>query len=170
MTFNSSFVYLVNSIGNRDPADMEDAIISYAREVIDRHDCGEVYMLSNDCMPGVYKVGRTTIGARERAKQIGCSTGVPSEYKVLANINTPFHKLVELKAHEKLNAYRVSDNREFFKCCPGIVLTAIESAIADVLHSHGFNKERSSIMKILDVVPDIYHAKQNIKELLNEMV
>ena len=43
---------------------------------------GWVYILSNELMPGIYKVGMTTIDPVVRAKEISRGTGVPGPFKV----------------------------------------------------------------------------------------
>lgn len=51
--------------------------------------CGWVYVLENESMPGVYKIGMTTSTPEKRAKDISSSTGVP----------TPFIVVKEYRSH-----------------------------------------------------------------------
>jgi len=75
---------------------------------------GQVYVLSNKDMHGLLKIGYTDGLARDRAKQLSSSTGVPSPFQVelIVESNTP--ERLEKKIHEELREYR--HNKEFFKC------------------------------------------------------
>ncbi|WP_220385717.1 GIY-YIG nuclease family protein, partial [Klebsiella pneumoniae] len=43
---------------------------------------GWVYVLSNPCMPGIYKVGMTTTSPEVRARELSSATGVPAPFKI----------------------------------------------------------------------------------------
>ena len=75
---------------------------------------GYIYVLSNESMPGVFKVGRSINGGATRAKQI-YQTGVPTPFQIEFEIlvNEPCD--TEILIHEELAEYRVSPDREFFK-------------------------------------------------------
>jgi len=75
---------------------------------------GYVYILSNPSMPNLVKIGRSTYGGRERAKQIN-QTGVPSPFSLEMEILVDDHEEAEERIHESLNYYRESANREFFR-------------------------------------------------------
>lgn len=45
---------------------------------------GWVYVLSNPCMPGIYKIGMTTTSPEVRARELSSATGVPAPFKVEA--------------------------------------------------------------------------------------
>jgi len=74
-----------------------------------------VYVLSNPTMPNMYKIGYTKNTPDERAKQISNATGVALPY----NVEWAFHCYdgfgLEQEIHHKLEANRVSGNREFFE-------------------------------------------------------
>lgn len=76
---------------------------------------GYVYILSNPSMPGLVKIGRSIGGGDGRAKGLFV-TGVPQpfhlEFELLADDATELERLV----HERLQSFRVSGDREFFKC------------------------------------------------------
>lgn len=76
---------------------------------------GYVYILSNPSMPGLVKIGRSIGGGDGRAKGLFV-TGVPQpfhlEFELLADDATELERLV----HERLQGFRVSGDREFFKC------------------------------------------------------
>lgn len=76
---------------------------------------GFIYILSNECMPGVYKIGMTKNEPESRAKEISATTGVPTSFKVHAAFHSKNPRADEKMIHEALAASRVSDNREFFR-------------------------------------------------------
>jgi DNA-directed RNA polymerase subunit RPC12/RpoP len=71
--------------------------------------------MTNPAMPGLVKVGFTTGTPEERARQLD-STGVPASFVVdyALFVENPSH--VEDCAHVKLEKWRVSRGREFFRC------------------------------------------------------
>lgn len=75
---------------------------------------GYVYILSNISMPNLVKIGKTRRGGRHRAKEI-YQTGVPTPFTLEYEVYTHDCDQLELYAHEHLNAFRVNNDREFFK-------------------------------------------------------
>lgn len=75
---------------------------------------GYVYILINASMPGWVKIGFTFSQPSERAKQLSGTTGVPSPFVVAFDEIVENCEQIERIIHEKLNSYRVSNNREFF--------------------------------------------------------
>ena len=82
----------------------------------------EIYVLTNKALPGLVKVGMTTMTANERARTLAASAAVPSSFQVACSYEFPegisYRDLLEVerKAHEILSAYRYSDSKEFFTC------------------------------------------------------
>jgi hypothetical protein len=76
---------------------------------------GWVYILSNDCMPGIYKVGMTTNSPSARAKELSSSTGVPIPFNVEASFHCDNPAEAEASIHLALKEERVNESREFFK-------------------------------------------------------
>lgn len=76
---------------------------------------GFIYVLSNESMPGVYKIGMTRNSPDARAKEISTSTGVPQPFKVVAAFHSKNPAKDEKIIHEAWSKERVSPNREFFK-------------------------------------------------------
>ncbi len=76
---------------------------------------GYVYVLSNDSMPGVVKIGRSINGGQHRAKAI-FSTGVPTPFYLEFEILVDDAVIIEQTVHECLEHCRVSSAREFFRC------------------------------------------------------
>lgn len=75
---------------------------------------GYIYVLINQSMPGLIKVGRTYRNSRERAREL-YSTGVPTPFEVAFEIFSLEHESIEERVHQGLASFRVSNNREFFR-------------------------------------------------------
>jgi len=75
-----------------------------------------IYILSNETMPGLVKVGFTKNKPTDRAKQINAATGVALDFKVewqYPCFNA--HALEgEIHAYLEFNGFRVNKKKEFF--------------------------------------------------------
>lgn len=76
---------------------------------------GWVYILSNEFMPGIYKVGMTTISPETRAKELSSATGVPYPFNIEAAYHCEDPALSERSIHDSLREHRINDSREFFQ-------------------------------------------------------
>ena len=85
---------------------------------------GKVYILTNDLMPGIVKIGYTTQSIKERLKELD-KTGVPWPFKCHFAIETDRYKEIESLMHDTFADYRVRSNREFFKISPEKVVAAL---------------------------------------------
>jgi hypothetical protein len=77
-------------------------------------DTGYVYVLINQSMPGLIKIGKTRRDSRERAREL-FNTGVPTPFQVAFEIFSNEIEVLENKIHTELEDFRVANNREFFK-------------------------------------------------------
>ncbi len=75
---------------------------------------GSVYILENDAMPGLIKIGMTSRDSAERAKELS-TTGVPTPFKVAFEVSSDAYENLETEMHRRLADYRVASNREFFR-------------------------------------------------------
>jgi hypothetical protein len=73
-----------------------------------------VYVLVNHSIPGMVKIGMTTLTPEERAQQISSATGVPTPWVPIYSFKCYRSDLLETDVHERLAAFRVNDNREMF--------------------------------------------------------
>lgn len=77
-----------------------------------------VYVLSNDAMPGLVKIGRTTENdVNERIAQL-YTTSVPVPFNVEFACKVPNSKEVEQALHLAFGPNRINAKREFFKIQP----------------------------------------------------
>lgn len=74
-----------------------------------------IYVLSNEAMPGLLKIGCTAFAPEERARQLS-TTGVPQPFKVEEywELNCEDILVIERKIHAHLKKWRYAKNREFF--------------------------------------------------------
>lgn len=101
-----------------------------------------VYVLINQSMPGLVKIGMTTKRPDARAAELQ-STGVPTPFEVAAIWEVPANELqkYETKAHQALSKYRLSKNREFFKVEPALAIKILKGVIP-TLEQIAANKKR----------------------------
>lgn len=78
---------------------------------------GFVYILQNEYMPGLIKIGCTERSPQQRAEELSKHTGVPAPFKVLCFAEFDSFQQVEHQMHEWCKNYRVNNGREFFKDC-----------------------------------------------------
>lgn len=84
---------------------------------------GYVYCLSNECMPGLLKIGMTTEDPESRARDLSSATGVPFPFRVEMSKRVANAREKERAMHELLEVlgFRVNDKREFFNCSLAVV-------------------------------------------------
>lgn len=77
---------------------------------------GFVYVLSNQSMPNLYKIGFTNRPIISRVEELNSPTSLPTQFDielVFPSANPLEH---EQQIHKKLDKYRINDRREFFSC------------------------------------------------------
>lgn len=90
---------------------------------------GVVYVLSNESMPGLVKIGQTSRKIDERLRELSISTGVPLPFSCDAIFNSANPNEDEQRIHQRLSAVRVSDNREFFRLKSQEAVDAIKNIL-----------------------------------------
>jgi hypothetical protein len=85
-----------------------------------------IYVLENDTMPGILKIGYTGKKPEERATQLSKSTGVPTPFRVVFATKCHDGEGMEYEVHQELKEYRVNNDREFFSCTLEEAQKAIE--------------------------------------------
>lgn len=100
---------------------------------------GYVYILTNESMPGLVKIGKTTRDVAQRASELN-HTGVPFPFDVYAFEFSPDCNELERMMHERFADCRVNPAREFFLCCPDKAQGALHKhnleQVREDLHSH----------------------------------
>lgn len=85
---------------------------------------GYIYILTNESMPGLVKIGRSIHGGSNRARQI-YTTGVPTPFDLAFEIFSGDTDLMEKHIHHALSKYRVNEGREFFSCPLHVAIHAV---------------------------------------------
>ena len=85
---------------------------------------GFVYVMQNEAMPGLVKIGLTTRLAEDRAQEL-FTTGLPAPFEVVFRSLTSDPQALEKEVHEQLKGRRVKSNREFFSVSPEEAINAI---------------------------------------------
>lgn len=86
---------------------------------------GKVYVLTNDLMPGIVKIGITEGKVEDRIKSLD-NTSLPMPFRFYFAIETERFKEIELLTHNAFSAFRVRENREFFQIDPERVVAALK--------------------------------------------
>lgn len=113
---------------------------------------GFVYVLINESMPNLVKVGMTTRSVEQRMSEL-YQTGVPTPFDLYAEYLCPDCAAVEIAVHEALSGCRVSDAREFFICPAEKAAQAVMDAhreqvevwLDEFMPNHGIHEEDMGI-------------------------
>jgi len=89
---------------------------------------GWVYIISNQAMPDVVKVGFSTKDPDLRASELK-HTGAPHPYVVDYEVLVEQPRVVEQQVHRELSEYR--EGREWFRCTPEFAISAIQRIVGD---------------------------------------
>ncbi|QFG31792.1 GIY-YIG nuclease family protein [Pseudomonas umsongensis] len=87
-----------------------------------------IYVLKNEAMPGLVKIGLTTDTVESRISSLSSSTGVPLPYECHFAAEIPEEvNLVKLERtlHQLFSEHRLNPKREFFKVEPEKVVLAL---------------------------------------------
>lgn len=92
-----------------------------------------VYVLTNEAMPGLIKIGYTNTDLAPRIKQL-YTTGVPLPFELYYACEVKDAAFAETRLHDAFGDHRVSKNREFFRIAPERVKAALELARIKEIH------------------------------------
>jgi len=87
-----------------------------------------VYILINEAMPGLIKIGRTTTSVKQRISELNQPAGIPLPFTCYYAARVEDCVKVERKLHEAFGDHRVRDRREFFWLSPHRAQAALELA------------------------------------------
>lgn len=92
-----------------------------------------VYILINEAMPGLIKIGRTTTSVKQRISELNHPAGIPLPFTCYYAARVEDSAKVEKRLHEAFGDHRVRDKREFFRLSPHRAQAALElAALEDV--------------------------------------
>lgn len=91
---------------------------------------GYVYILINEYMPGIVKIGKTTRTVEQRAFEL-FQTGVPAPFEIAKAVLSPDCDYLEQQIHGILEKYRISNSREFFRLDPVPAMCELDNLLID---------------------------------------
>ena len=109
---------------------------------------GKVYILTNDAMPGIIKIGITEMETIEdRIKSLD-NTSVPKPFRFHYAIETEKHKEIENLMHNAFSKFRIRNNREFFEMDPESAVSALKiSGATEIKLKNEMIDEKGSIIE-----------------------
>lgn len=106
---------------------------------------GIIYILINEAMPGLVKIGQTNTTIEQRMRDL-YKTGVPVPFECFHASVVENMEDVEKRIHRAFNKYRVNKNREFFEIEPGSILEILQMVeVEDVTPQEDFVETQDDI-------------------------
>ena len=87
-----------------------------------------VYVLTNEAMEGMVKIGRTTTSVEQRIRELD-NTSMPLPFQCFYAAEVGDSALVEGKLHRIFSDKRIRSNREFFRADANQVKEAIQKML-----------------------------------------
>lgn len=82
---------------------------------MEQNNIGIVYLLTNECMPGLVKIGMTSRESMDARLKELYTTGVPMPFECVYACKVDCYKELERALHDAFEPYRVNPSREFFR-------------------------------------------------------
>jgi hypothetical protein len=126
---------------------------------------GRIYVLRNEHMRDLLvKVGKTIRGSEERARELTKATGVAGKFNVLFQEQVCDVHHAERLVHERLAAFRLQPNREFFQVPYELAIRTVISTCAQVNRERDIS--RSANIRHVRLLLGAGHDAQRLKALL----
>jgi hypothetical protein len=94
---------------------------------------GYIYVLLNPSMDrNVLKIGKTKRTPEVRAAELSNATGVPLRFMVAYEAQVSNCDVAENMIHQRLGAYRISENREFFELPLKDAISVVDEIIKEI--------------------------------------
>lgn len=84
-----------------------------------------IYVLVNEVMPGLVKIGRTTDSVESRVAQLSSHSGVPLPFECYFAAEVKDAVRIEKTLHQLFSEQRVNPKREFFRVDPEKIVLAV---------------------------------------------
>ena len=84
-----------------------------------------VYVLTNEAMPDIVKIGRTSTSVEDRISTLSSHSGVPLPFECYFAAVVPNATILERKLHRLFHNNEVNPRREFYRVDPERVVLAI---------------------------------------------
>ena len=86
---------------------------------------GHIYIMKNEDIPGLVKIGMTDRTPAERAQELR-NAGNPGQFVVAYSAEVEDPRFVESEAHRNLEAYH--HDKEWFRCSVTVAISAVQQA------------------------------------------
>jgi len=120
---------------------------------------GYVYVLTNESMPGLVKIGHTR-DIPTRIDELSRASGVPTRFTCFFGALVSDCEYVEKKLHEGLADVRKSPKREFFEIAPERVKSLIELTVHE---PYSLEDDTATVPSISSALPRLNFAAAGIK-------
>lgn len=124
---------------------------------------GWIYVLTNEHMPGLVKIGQTANEPHIRASELH-TTGVPSAFEIEYKGLYEDYTIIERSVHRALSTYRVSSNREFFRIDVAEAIVVIRKVAPSAPKREETKKERLQQVEQARLRAQQEEAVQNRKQ------
>lgn len=108
---------------------------------------GRVYVITNEAMPNIVKVGYTFKSSFARAKQLG-GTGIPHVFHVMYEAFVEDPRAVEKAAHAMLGSKH--EGKEWFRCSEEDAIAAIKTCAKNVLREKYYVNYTKELRQLQD--------------------
>lgn len=119
--------------------------------MIQEENKGIVYLLTNECMPGIVKIGMTSRADMDNRLKELYTTGVPQPFECVYACKVDCFKELEQALHEAFEPQRINPNREFFRIKPSQVIGILKL----------FNRGNITAEVVKEMENDISEEEQN---------
>jgi hypothetical protein len=109
---------------------------------------GRVYVLSNEAMPGLLKIGYTMNTVEGRVRELSSATGVPSEFIIEYQVECRDAAGVEALVHESLSNVRHNNSREFFSISLSVAVNEIRKHAKEIIDEEVVGSIRSGTITV----------------------
>lgn len=122
-----------------------------------------VYILTNPCMSGLVKIGRSTVaGFQGRLNSLSSHSGIPMPFMPYYVAVVKDAKFVEERLHKTFAAQRLSPKREFFEIDPAHAQAALELATIRELFARAESEEEEEVEKFIRKRPKFQFSFANV--------
>lgn len=119
--------------------------------MIQEENKGIVYLLTNECMPGIVKIGMTSRADMDNRLKELYTTGVPQPFECVYACKVDCFKELEQALHEAFEPQRINPNREFFRIKPSQAIGILKL----------FNRGNITAEVVKEMENDISEEEQN---------
>ena len=113
---------------------------------------GWVYILSNESLNGLIKIGFSTKDPENRARELSGDTGVPTPFVVEYEVLVDDPHGCEQKAHKLLSENRVNQKREFFQCTIDRAIETVKEIVGAGVYFEKYRNEPEGRAAVADNV------------------